>query len=446
MNKVNQRDSVERSNVTKKNVFYSFFVKGFGIVTSLLLVPVTIKYLNATEYGIWLTLNSILLWINTFDIGLGNGLRNRLTEAIADNNYKLAKHYISTAYCIIGILMILIFTVFYFANFFIDWYKILNIDYNSVPNLKSVINMAFFLFCLSFVLKLIGNILLAMQKSAIENLLIMLGQLISLITIWFMSFLYKGTLWDVAFIYSISPVIVYACAYPFVFKGKFKEIKPNIKFFRKEDVSKIMSLGAQFFVLQIAALVIFSTSNIIISYSFGPRMVTDYNIAFRYFNVIPLLFTIVLTPLWSATTDAYRKGDLFWIKKSMKKIKILLLFTFFILLIMVLLSDYIYKIWVGNQINIPSNLSITIAVYIFILICSLSYSSFLNGLGKLRVQMINIIISSLLFLPITFLLINKIGIYGVIISLTLVNLSGLILNIIQFNLLIEGKAKGIWNK
>ena len=75
----------KRNELIKKNIFYSFFVKGFGILTSLLLVPVTIGFLNTSEYGIWLTLNSILLWINTFDIGLGNG---KFTAYGCDLGYK----------------------------------------------------------------------------------------------------------------------------------------------------------------------------------------------------------------------------------------------------------------------------------------------------------------------------------------------------------------------
>lgn len=441
-----KKHSEERSEIAKKNIFYSFFVKGFGIFISLLLVPVTIKFLNPTEYGIWLTLNSILLWINTFDIGLGNGLRNKLSEALADNDLIRAKHYISTAYCTISVLMIIIFIFFYCFNFFINWYKILNVDEILVPNLNNIIFMAFGFFCLSFVLKLIGNILLAMHKSAIENLLIMLAQFLSLIIIASFSFFSKGTLWLVAFVYSISPVIVYLCAYPFVFRGKYKIILPSIKYFRKSDLKLIMSLGMQFFVLQISALVIFSTSNLIISNKFGPQIVTDYNIAFRYFNVIPLLFTIVLTPIWSATTDAYRKGDKEWILTSLKKIRLLLFITFFLLLIMVFISTFVYKVWVGDDINIPLKLSVIIAIYIFVLVCSLSYSSFINGIGKLRVQMINIFICSIFYLPVTFFLANKIGIYGVVLSLILVNLSGLLLNIIQFNYLLNDKAKGIWNK
>ena len=113
---------------------------------------------------------------------------------------------------------------------------------------------------------------------------------------------------------------------------------------------------------------------------------------------------------------------------------------------MVFISTFVYKVWVGDDINIPLKLSVIIAIYIFVLVCSLSYSSFINGIGKLRVQMINIFICSIFYLPVTFFLANNIGIYGVVLSLILVNLSGLLLNIIQFNYLLNDKAKGIWNK
>ncbi|MDE7189740.1 MAG: hypothetical protein K2N96_06305, partial [Muribaculaceae bacterium] len=76
----------ERTVKAKKNILASILIKGIDAVVYLLLVPVTLGYLNPYEYGIWLTLNSMLMWINSFDIGLGNGMRNKLAEAIAQNN------------------------------------------------------------------------------------------------------------------------------------------------------------------------------------------------------------------------------------------------------------------------------------------------------------------------------------------------------------------------
>ena len=62
----------ERSALAKKNILASLIFKVIDIPVYLALVPVTINYLNEYEYGIWLTLSSIILWIDTFDIGLGN--------------------------------------------------------------------------------------------------------------------------------------------------------------------------------------------------------------------------------------------------------------------------------------------------------------------------------------------------------------------------------------
>ena len=91
-----------RSVKAKKNIIASGLFKGADLLIYLLLVPVTLGYLNPYEYGIWLTLNSILAWINSFDIGLGNGLRNKLAEAIAKDDKVLARKYVSTTLIMIN--------------------------------------------------------------------------------------------------------------------------------------------------------------------------------------------------------------------------------------------------------------------------------------------------------------------------------------------------------
>ena len=48
-----------RSVKVKRNIVYSFFLKGCSVGISLLLVPLTLDYLDAANYGIWLTLSSI---------------------------------------------------------------------------------------------------------------------------------------------------------------------------------------------------------------------------------------------------------------------------------------------------------------------------------------------------------------------------------------------------
>lgn len=436
----------ERTRRAKKNIIYSFAIKALSVITYLLLVPITLNYLNATEYGIWLTLSSVLMWINTFDIGLGNGLRNKLSEALANDEWELGRSYVSTAFVTLALVMVIFYVIFSFANSYIDWYALLNIKPEIVPNLAKIVNYSVLFFCLTFVFKLIGNIYLALQLPAINNLLVMLGQLFALMLIFLLSYISKGDLLNIALIYSISPCIVYIIAIFYTFTFKFKKLSPSLKAYNKDLVANLFSLGGQFFILQVAGLVLFSTTNLIISNKFGPDKVTNYNIAYRYFSIIPMLFSIVLTPLWSATTEAYYKKDYVWIKNSVKKVNALLILTALVLVLMVLLANYVYKIWIGRTIEISQTMNVAMAIYIYIIVASLSYSSFINGIGKLRLQVVNTVTVALVFLPLTFFLTDLFSIIGIILALIIVNSSGLIFNIIQFYKIINNKARGIWNK
>jgi O-antigen/teichoic acid export membrane protein len=54
-----------------------------SMLLSLAYVPVVLGYLGTGLYGIWSTVLNIVSWVNYFDIGIGNGLRNKLSAALA---------------------------------------------------------------------------------------------------------------------------------------------------------------------------------------------------------------------------------------------------------------------------------------------------------------------------------------------------------------------------
>src|ERR1035437_4770240 len=83
-----------RSLLAKKNIIASFIIKGVSIAISIVLVPLTINYINTSRYGIWLTLSSIVVWLSFFDIGFGYGLRNKFAVALAENKEELARIYV----------------------------------------------------------------------------------------------------------------------------------------------------------------------------------------------------------------------------------------------------------------------------------------------------------------------------------------------------------------
>lgn len=82
----------ERSVKAKKNILYMLLIKGGNILIGLLLVPLTLEYVDSEKYGIWMALSSMVAWISFFDIGISNGLKNRLAEALACQDYDLCKN------------------------------------------------------------------------------------------------------------------------------------------------------------------------------------------------------------------------------------------------------------------------------------------------------------------------------------------------------------------
>ena len=122
----------------------------------------------------------------------------------------------------------------------------------------------------------------------------------------------------------------------------------------------IFYLGIKFFLLQLSGILLFSTSNIIISHYIDPLSVTPYQVAQRYFNIILVLFTIIVVPLWSATTDAYARKDYEWIKMCGRKGRQLMLVILPILIVMSLVAPYIYSLWTLDKVTVSPSMTLTV--------------------------------------------------------------------------------------
>src|ERR1035437_1185833 len=143
-----------RSLAAKKNIIASFIIKTFSIAIGLVLVPLTINYINPSRYGIWLTLSSIVGWLSFFDIGFGNGLRNKFTEALAEKQEEMARIYVSTTYALLSIIIGIVLIVFFCINSFIDWSTILNSTPAMAGELSILAVIVFTFFCLRFIFQL----------------------------------------------------------------------------------------------------------------------------------------------------------------------------------------------------------------------------------------------------------------------------------------------------
>jgi O-antigen/teichoic acid export membrane protein len=411
----------ERSIKAKKNILASFIIKGLSIAISLVLVPLTINYVNPSRYGIWLTLSSMVAWFSFFDIGFGNGLRNKFAEALAKGQDELARIYVSTTYAILSIIIGTVLILFLFINRFLDWSKILNTTPEMVGELRILAGIVFVFFCLRFIFQLLATVLTANQEPAKASFFDFLGSFFSLIIIFILTKTTSGNLIYLGTALSFAPVLVLAISSLWYYSRDYKKYAPSFKYVKFGFARNLMSLGIKFFIIQIAALVLFNTNNIIITQLFGPKEVTTFNVSFKLFSVITMIFFIIATPLWSAFTDAYVKSDFAWIKTTLSKMRkiwyLLIIFSIMILLA----SPLIYKLWVKDLVKVPFALSMAMSSYVIVYIWQTIHVFLLNGIGKIKLQLYLVIFTGLINIPLAIFLGKKMGLVGITLTSTLLN-------------------------
>ncbi|MCB0395332.1 MAG: MATE family efflux transporter [Flavobacteriales bacterium] len=416
-----------RSAKAVKNIFSSFAIKGVSIGVNLALVPLTIDYLGETKYGIWLTIGSMLGWINFFDVGLGHGLRNKLAESFAHGNMDKAQTYVSTAYISISALSLAVFGVFAITNQFIDWNVLLNIppDITIGEDLGTITLAVFLMFSVQFVLQLINSIFLGNQQPAKVSFNAMVGNLFILAGVFVLMKYYDASLFYIALLSSGVPVLVLAGVNIYNYTHGFKAFYPRFGSFDFSSLKDVLNLGVKFFLIQISLLVFIGTTPFLISNFLSPKLVVPFNIAFRYFGVLTMVFSIIMSPFWSAYTEAYAKRDIVWIQRSIKRLVRLWLLFVGAAVLMLALSNWVYALWV-KDVEVDFSISLCMMIYVVLNAFGNIYIMFLNGVGAVRMQMITGLVGMVIFFPLSYLfsVVMDLGVAGIVIATTICSLYG----------------------
>ena len=410
------------------------------------LVPLTLNYLDKASYGIWLTLASFLEWFSFFDAGVGHGLRNRLAEALAVRDLQLAKIYVSTAYAFVTLLFVGFILLFVSINRLLDWELILN-----ATNGGKLGDVAFYVvifFCLRCIFSLLSVILYADQNPALNNLMGPLGSTLAYIGIYILTKSIPGSLFWAAFVLSAAPLIVLLVFTVILFWRKYRFIRPSIRSVKFGYAKDLLGLGMQFFIIQMSVLVIYSSDKIVLTQLFGPDEVTVYAIALKYFTIAMVINGIVTYTFWSPFTEAFAKKDFNWIRKTLKTLSYLSFASSLFVIASAFFADDLIRLWVGNSIMIPNKLKIAFSSFVIVNLLAAPYIMFINGVGKIRLQLYTSIISVLLTIPLAILFARALGFgpAGVIMAMICSILPNAILLRIQSAKIINGTANGIWNR
>lgn len=435
----------ERTAIVKKNILGSLAIKVVSIATSLLLVPMTLGYVSAEIYGVWLTISSILHWLTYMDVGFTHGLKNKLNECLARKDYERGKSLVSTTYAIMFVIFVPLSTILIVVSPWINWCGILNVAPSHQAVILKTMQVLFVFIALQMIVNVFVTVVAAYQKTALSSLFAVIGQVCSLCIIGMMTLLVKPSLLNLAFAYSLMPIVIVLFASVIYFKTSMKEVAPSIKTINTAYIKDLWGLGIKFFIIQVQIIVLYQATNILISHIAGPESVTQYNISYKLLNVVVMIYTIILNPLWPAFTDAYTKKDYSWMNNMYTKMQKIYMLLFIMIGIIVLFSPLIIKLWVGDKVSVPFILTLSVAIYTLIHCWNSLQVILINGTGKVKLQSYVIILGLVLHIPFSLLLGRYIGIYGVVVSMSLINIIYASVFTAQIRKILNNSAKGFWN-
>jgi Na+-driven multidrug efflux pump len=113
---------------------------------------------------------------------------------------------------------------------------------------------------------------------------------------------------------------------------------------------------------------------------------------------------------------------------------------------MILIARNVYLFWVGPSIEIPASLSIAMACYVIVSNWNNIYASFINGTGKIRLQLYSALAIGIVNIPLSILLgkYMGLGITGVVSASCICLCVSALWSPVQSFKLMNKTAAGIW--
>lgn len=382
--------------------------------TSLVTIPLTIHYLGNERFGLWMTISSVLAMAAFADFGLGNGVLNTVATAYGKDDAKAIRSAISSGMAVLSAIATIILMTYFFIYRFVSWGDFFRVT-SAQARLEAGPALTVFVVCfvLNIPLDIVQRVQLGMQQGYRNGLWQMCGSIFGL----------TGVLLGI-WLHVSLPVLVMAIAGGPLFATTLnamhffgmsrKDLRPKLSLVSRDVISKIAKLGGLFFVLQLGVAVAFSSDNFVIARTLGAVNVPEYSIPQRLFGFISMIVAMLVGPLWPAYGEAISRGDMGWVRKTLKG-SLLLVFVSVLAAtsLLLLLAPKIIRLWVGLTVHPPFILLLGLAVWTVMDCCGNTLAMFLNGASIMRFQIILATLFSIVCIGTKIFFTHSYGIIGV---------------------------------
>jgi|SRR5579864_14910 len=406
---------IERDHRIVRGIFSALANKGVSVLVSFVSVPLTVRYLGAERYGAWITISTAIAWLVLADFGLSNSLTNAVSEGYAKDNKELAQSAIAAAFWSLTGLALILGLLFFAVFPYVPWDKVFNVQSAQArAEVGPAVAAAVVIFALNFPFSLVAKVYGAYQEVAKANAWAATGNLLGLGALLAVIH-YQGGLLALVLAISGSALLVNAISAVWLFGYSKPWLRPRPDRITWPAIRDLTSVGGMFFVIQIAGVLLFQTDNLIIAHYLGATAVTPYSVTWRLFSYTALFQMLAVPAYWPAYAEAFARGDLGWVRSRFRaNFRITVLSTFVLTLPLVFFGGWFIEKWAGSAAVPQAGLLIGMGIWSLIYSAMNSQSCLLASSGRVKIQMIYSVLASAVNLVVSIVLVQRIGLVGVI--------------------------------
>jgi len=391
--------------------------RGSVLLLNAISVPITVRYLGAEQYGLWITISTTITMLLVLDIGIANTLTNLISEAYASDDHDAAAEYFSTAF----LAMILISTALGLAGWaawpHVDIGYLLNVHSPSlVPMVSQSVVIAFALFLVGLPMGLASKAFGGYQELPVANLFTAAGSILGLLAILGVV-LFKGSLVSLVAAYAGATLMASVACFAWLALVKKPWLRPAPMRFRRRHLKRIFHSGGQFFVIQLAGLVVFNSDNLVISHFLSPADVTPYSVTWRLTTYATALQTLAAPALWPAYSEAWANKQMHWIRKTYRSVHWITV-ACMVLACAILLpfGRTIIRAWAGPA-AVPSMALLgTMCVWMALYAVTVNQACLMGATSRVGKQAISSALAAAANLALTLWWVRTMGVTGVILG------------------------------
>lgn len=388
--------------------------KAITIVASLVTVPLTLHYLGAERYGIWMVVSSFTMVLAFADLGLGNGLVNEVAAAHGRDDRAAIRRIVSSGYAALAGIGAVLLLAFALAYPFVAWQRLFNATSPlAVAEAGPTLAVWVVCFALGVPMALVGKVQAALQQGFYASLWQCAGSLAGVAAL--LAAIGAGAGLPVLVSALVGgPLLGAAANTAWFFARGGRDIAPTPAQVSRSAIRAIALLGLKFFVLQALGAVIFGLDATIIAQVAGAGAVASYAVPERMFAIVSMLLAMLLQPLWPAYGEAVARGHHAWVRRTL--IRSLLFAGGISLLVtgtLVVAGPTLLRFWVGDAVRAPLVLLVGLAAWKVAEALGTTLAAFLNGVGALGVQIAVALVSGVAMLTAKIVLVRAIGVAGI---------------------------------